>query len=250
MERSRTIFDSIESSDLEEEEKEMIRNAKKYKITIETPLITNTQLNDIIATSLEHGCFPIHEVIETLEEAHNNQTTASNNNQINAERQSNSPTTQALNDVVEEIIPIKIEDTEDEDGLTIDGDNWCLNAEGRPIRVDDVIQASKEEPIIPTTPQPNTAEERAEQTQQHIDPEKSVASESDPEEQRQKGGGASSFGRRYRAVQFYGNPLPSNLSSVLFCDCDTAQDDQLITYEEAIANTEGITNSRTAEIEA
>ncbi len=113
MERNRTIFYSIESLDLEEEEKEMTRNAKKYKITIETPLITNIQLNDLLATSLEHDCFPMHEVIETLEEAHNNQTIASNNNRTDADRQSNSPTTQATNDVVEEVIPIKFEDTED-----------------------------------------------------------------------------------------------------------------------------------------
>ena len=94
MERARTVFDSIESLELEEEEKDLIRNAKKYKITIETPLNTGIQLNVIFAISLENGCFPIYEVVETLEEAHNNQL-APNIQPI-------SPATQAINDIVEE----------------------------------------------------------------------------------------------------------------------------------------------------
>ena len=125
---------------------------------------------------------------------------------------------------------------------------------GRPIRVDDFIQAARDDMTIPATPQTNesTTPERDNQQeqQQPTEAEESTASESETEDQRQKGRGSSSFGRRYRAVQFSGNPLSSNLSSVLFCECNTATEGQLVTHEEAITNTEGIANSRTAEIEA
>ncbi len=68
MERERTIFDSVESLSLDEEEKNQIYGAKNYRITIDTPFITNIQLSDIIAISLENGCFPVYEEIVTLDE--------------------------------------------------------------------------------------------------------------------------------------------------------------------------------------
>ena len=47
--------------------------------------------------------------------------------------------------VREKVIPFKIEDDEEiQDGLTIDGDKWCIDGNGQPIRVDDVIRAASE----------------------------------------------------------------------------------------------------------
>ena len=74
---------------------------------------------------------------------------------------------------------------------------------GRRIRVDDVIQTARDDTTISTTQETNeTATTESAEPQQTTEPEELPASETDAEDQRQKGRGASSFGRRYRAVQF------------------------------------------------
>ncbi len=64
----KTIFDSLESLSLEEEEINQIVNSKRYHIEMDTPLLTSVQLSIIIANALENGCFPTYRELQNFEE--------------------------------------------------------------------------------------------------------------------------------------------------------------------------------------
>ncbi len=119
---------------------------------MESPLITSIQLGSIVANALENGCFPVYKEIQTFEQAQmeniaqqiaqNNQNQSSNPEQN--EEGDNDDQDENI-EVRDEIVPIKIEDDDTmREDITKNGDNWCLDGNGRPIRVDDVIRAKDE----------------------------------------------------------------------------------------------------------
>ena len=98
-------------------------------------------------------------------------------------------------------------------------DKWCLDGRGLPIRVDDVNNAARHhngEENQQQTKATETATHPSAQQGQAAETQTDTGSEAAAEEHRQKGKNVTSSRTRYEAIQFCGNPLPSNLSDVKF----------------------------------